>query len=237
MLRESVRTWAPGWVTAFYLFLWIGLCTQHLLYRWNGLGISVHQLPGRGRNAQLRNMVGWMDYSWYHSRGICWATDTVGAHAAAAIIAPFDASYSAFRRARSACLAAYDAGHWWFTWTVQLYAPAFYRALWTAVNYLVLLLARTWHDPATVPLLAYTLFSTCARYTVPQGLHTSHVHRHPDYLASLPPMDIASISGGTSSRFRRTSSRPFDPFRIQTRYVLHSLRTRLRHRNRHAICR
>ena len=175
MFRESVRTWAPGWITAFYLFLWIGLCFQRLLYRWNGLGISVHQLPGRGRNAQLRDMVAWMDYSWYHGKGICWATDTVGAHAAAIIIAPFDAGYLAFRRARSACLAAYDAGHWWFIWTVQLYAPAFHRALWFTANYLVLLMTRTWHDPAAVPLLAYTFVSACARYTLRGCIRTTVV--------------------------------------------------------------
>ena len=166
MFIESVRTWAPGWITAFYLFLWIGFCIQRFLFRCNGLGISVHQLPGRGRNAQLRDMMAWMDYSWYHRRGICWATDTVGAHAAAAIIAPFDAGLAAFRRARIACLAAYDAWHWWFVWTVQFYSPAFHRALRTAMHYLVFVLVRTWYDPATVPLCAYTLVGSCARYTL-----------------------------------------------------------------------
>ena len=126
MFRESVRTWAPGWVTAFYLLLWIGLCTQRLLHRWNGMGISVHQLPGRGRNAQLRDMVAWMDYSWYHQRGICWATDTVGAHAAAASLPHSTQATWHFRHAH-ACASRrhYDAWHWWFIWTVQLYTLHF----------------------------------------------------------------------------------------------------------------
>ena len=168
MFIESVRTWAPGWITAFYLFLWIGFCIQRFLFRCSGLGISVHQLPGRGRNAQLRDMMAWMDYSWYHRRGICWATDTVGAHAAAAIIAPFYAGLAAFRRARSACLAAYDAWHWWFFWRVHSYSPSFHRALRTAAHYLVFMLVRA---HGTIPLRFHSLhthWSAHARAT-PSG--------------------------------------------------------------------
>ena len=194
MFIESVRTWAPGWITAFYLFLWIGFCIQRSLFRCSGLGISVHQLPGRGRNAQLRDMMAWMDYSWYHRRGICWATDTVGAHAAAAIIAPFDAGLAAFRRARSACLAAYDAWHWWFVWTVQFYSPAFHRALRTVMHYLVFVLVRTWYDPATVPFFAYTLVGSCARYIFRGCVHATLVTASTVWRIFLPSALRASVA-------------------------------------------
>ena len=146
MFRESVRTWAPGWVTAFYFILWTGFCAQRCIFRGCKLSISVHQLPGRGRNAQLRDMIAWNDYSWYHRRGVCWATDTVGLHVAAAMIAPVDACGTAFRHARDACHARYDSWHWWLFWTIQNYKATIHRALWIAVLYLVSVLAHIWHS-------------------------------------------------------------------------------------------
>ena len=175
MFMESVRTWAPGWITAFYLFLWIGFCAQRFLLRCIGSGISVHQLPGRGRNAQLRDMVAWLDYSWYHSRGICWATDRIGAHTAAAIIAPFDAGRAALRYARSTCLTAYDTWHWWFVWTAHLYTLAFHRTLRIAAHCLIFAVVRTWYEPATVPLAAYHYVYSCARYTLRGCAHATIV--------------------------------------------------------------
>ena len=116
MFREGLRTWAPGWVTTFYFFSWAGLCGLRALHKLIGLGITPHQQPGRGRNAQLRDMMAWLDYVWYHERGVCWATDTVGLHVAAAIIAPVDACLVACRHAHGIGLEWYASGYWWLFW-------------------------------------------------------------------------------------------------------------------------
>ena len=130
MFRESLRTWAPGWVTLFYFILWVGFCGYRVLHRLIGLNITPHQLP-RGRNAQLRDLIAWHDYAWYHKRGICWATDTIGMHAAAAIIAPFDACGTALRRAYSIGYDGYTAVHWWLFWNWQACNRSIHRALWS----------------------------------------------------------------------------------------------------------
>ena len=186
MFREGLRTWAPGWITAFYFLLWIGFCGKRYLHRRVGLGITEHQLPGRGRNVRLRDMVAWLDYSWYHRRGIYWATDTLGMHAAAAIIAPMDVCGMALRRAYDIAHERYTACHWWLFWKRQTCSLSISRALRFTSLYLVSALAHTWHDPAAMPLHAYAAARSCTHATLRAFSHIVLVIAFTAWRISLP---------------------------------------------------
>ena len=186
MCRESLRTWAPGWMTVFYFLLWAGFCGLRVLHRLIGLNITSHQLPGRGRNAQLREMMAWNEHIWYHKRGIYWVTDTVRMYAAATIIAPFDACGTALRRAYGFCYDRYTAYHWWLFWNWQVCNRSIHRAFYVAVLYLVSLIARTWHDPAAMPLHAYTAVSSCTRATLRGFSHCMLIVAYTAWRVCLP---------------------------------------------------
>ena len=131
-------------------------------------------------------MMAWLDYAWYHERGVCWATDTVGLHAAAAIIAPVDACLAAFRHAHGIGLEWYSSGYWWLFWRWQVCRQHIRRAVWIAVLYLVSALAHIWHDPATTPLHAYKAARSCSRAIYSVFVHITLVVAFTAWRITLP---------------------------------------------------